>query len=81
VALPTSAPIVPVRVREPFDHPDWIFEPKLDVFRALAYVEDGVCRSSPDADTFQVPLGINTRIGRECVQPSHGAEACDTAAT
>jgi bifunctional non-homologous end joining protein LigD len=26
---------------EPFDHPDWIFELKLDGFRALAYIDDG----------------------------------------
>jgi hypothetical protein len=25
--------------REPFDHPDWIFEIKHDGFRAIAYVE------------------------------------------
>jgi bifunctional non-homologous end joining protein LigD len=29
---------------EPFDDPDWIFEAKLDGFRALAYLEDGTCR-------------------------------------
>ena len=29
---------------EPFDHPDWIYEIKFDGFRALAYIEDGVCR-------------------------------------
>jgi bifunctional non-homologous end joining protein LigD len=28
----------------PFEHPDWIFEPKLDGFQALAYVEGGACR-------------------------------------
>ena len=28
----------------PFEHPDWIFEPKLDGFRAVAYVEGGTCR-------------------------------------
>jgi hypothetical protein len=32
------------RLAEPFDHPDFIFEPKLDGFRALAYLEEGVCR-------------------------------------
>src|SRR6185436_9147896 len=26
---------------EPFDHPDWIFELKLDGFRALAHVDHG----------------------------------------
>jgi hypothetical protein len=32
------------RFDSPFEHPDWIFEPKLDGFRALAYVEGGACR-------------------------------------
>src|SRR6516165_3852665 len=32
------------RFDTPFEHPDWIFEPKLDGFRALAYVEGGSCR-------------------------------------
>jgi ATP-dependent DNA ligase len=29
------------RLDAPFEHPDWIFEPKLDGFRAVAYVEGG----------------------------------------
>jgi bifunctional non-homologous end joining protein LigD len=32
------------RLHAPFDHPDWVFEPKLDGFRAFAYVEAGACR-------------------------------------
>jgi hypothetical protein len=28
---------------EPFDHPDWLFELKLDGFRALAHFENGKC--------------------------------------
>jgi bifunctional non-homologous end joining protein LigD len=30
-----------VRARQPFDHPDWIFELKYDGFRALAFVNGG----------------------------------------
>ena len=30
-----------VRRPRPFDHPDWIFELKLDGFRALAHFENG----------------------------------------
>jgi hypothetical protein len=30
------------RLDAPFEHPDWILE--LDGFRAVAYVEGGVCR-------------------------------------
>jgi bifunctional non-homologous end joining protein LigD len=32
-----------IRVAEPFDHPDWIFELKHDGFRALAHVDAGRC--------------------------------------
>jgi bifunctional non-homologous end joining protein LigD len=32
------------RFDRPFEHPDWIFEPKMDGFRAVAYVEGGACR-------------------------------------
>jgi len=32
------------RLAMPFDHPDWLFEPKLDGFRALLYIENGSAR-------------------------------------
>jgi len=32
------------RFDAPFDHPDWIFEAKMDGFRAVSYVEGGTCR-------------------------------------
>jgi len=39
---------------EPFDHPQWIFEPKLDGFRALAYAEEGKVRLvSRNGNTFK----------------------------
>jgi ATP-dependent DNA ligase len=47
------------RLHAPFDHPDWIFEPKLDGFRAIAYVEGGACRLvSRNGNVFKtfVPL-------------------------
>ena len=31
-------------VKEPFDHPDYLFELKHDGFRAIAYIEDGQCK-------------------------------------
>jgi len=31
-------------IREPFDDPDWLFEPKWDGFRALAYIDGHTCR-------------------------------------
>ena len=33
-----------VRLPEPFDHPDWLFELIHDGFRALAYVDGHHCR-------------------------------------
>jgi hypothetical protein len=32
-----------LRIPEPFDHPDFVFEPKLDGFRALAQIEGNRC--------------------------------------
>jgi bifunctional non-homologous end joining protein LigD len=37
-------PMPLVRIPEPFDHADWLFEVKHDGFRALAYVEGHRCR-------------------------------------
>jgi ATP-dependent DNA ligase len=28
----------------PFNHRDWLFEPKLDGFRAVAYIDNGTAR-------------------------------------
>ena len=44
MSLPRVTPMPLARFDAPFEHPDWIFEPKLDGFRALAYVEGGACR-------------------------------------
>ena len=35
--------MVPMRIDNPFDHRDWIFEWKADGFRSLAFVSDGEC--------------------------------------
>ena len=44
MSLPRVTPTPLARFDEPFEHPDWIFEPKMDGFRAVAYVEGGTCR-------------------------------------
>jgi bifunctional non-homologous end joining protein LigD len=41
--LPPWAPMRLLRIPEPFDHPDFVFEPKLDGFRALAHVRGHRC--------------------------------------
>src|SRR5437764_6766140 len=44
VSLPKFQPRPLGRARAPFSHSDWIYEIKWGGFRALAYVEDCVCR-------------------------------------
>ena len=34
-------PMLATLVREPFDHPDWLFEVKWDGYRAIAEIQDG----------------------------------------
>jgi len=33
------APMAAASVKEPFDSPDWIFEPKLDGYRAITVID------------------------------------------
>ncbi len=42
-SLPKLSPMDLIQVSAPFDDPDFLYEVKLDGFRALAYVEDGAC--------------------------------------
>jgi bifunctional non-homologous end joining protein LigD len=51
---PRHSPMRLLRIPEPFDHPDFLFEPKIDGFRALAYVENRHCESiSRNEHTFK----------------------------
>src|SRR3954469_22455628 len=43
--FPNNLKTMPLkRHREPFSHPDWLYELKHDGYRALAFVRDGTCR-------------------------------------
>src|SRR5512146_584819 len=42
-SFPALVPMPLVRLPDPFDDPDWIFEIKYDGFRALAYINRGTC--------------------------------------
>ena len=42
--FPKISPIIPVRRRDIFESPDWVYEVKHDGFRALAYLQQGKCR-------------------------------------
>jgi bifunctional non-homologous end joining protein LigD len=59
-----------VRKPHPFDHPDWIFELKLDGFRALAHFESGTCELvSRNRNTF----GSFRRLAAEIAKHFKGA--------
>ena len=63
--LSTFTPLPLNRRREPFDHRDWLFELKLDGFRALAYVEGGRGRLvSRNGNTFKrfAPLAAEIAV-------------------
>lgn len=54
------------RVREPFSHPDWLFEVKWDGFRALAQIAGGECRLiSRNGNTFKSFPGLNASLPAE----------------
>jgi bifunctional non-homologous end joining protein LigD len=44
-AMPSSVdPMLPTPVRLPFSDPQWLFEPKLDGYRALCFLKDSKVR-------------------------------------
>jgi ATP-dependent DNA ligase len=54
------------RFDRPFEHPDWIFEPKMDGFRAVAYVEKGACRLvSRNHNAFKTFDSLAQAIGQD----------------
>jgi bifunctional non-homologous end joining protein LigD len=54
------------RFDRPFEHPDWIFEPKMDGFRAVAYVEGGTCRLvSRNHNAFKTFDSLAQTIGQD----------------
>ena len=42
--LPRIQPVAPKRIQAPFDHAEFIYEVKMDGWRCLAYIENGLCR-------------------------------------
>ena len=52
--MPSVTPMRLLRIPEPFDHPDFVYEPKLDGFRALAHVRGHRCELiSRNGHTFK----------------------------
>jgi bifunctional non-homologous end joining protein LigD len=59
-------PVPLARFDRPFEHPDWIFEPKMDGFRAIAYVEGGACRLvSRNHNAFRTFAPLAQAIGQD----------------
>jgi len=53
-------------LQAPFDLPGWLFEPKLDGFRALAYVENGACSLvSRNHNAFKTFPELAQAVGQE----------------
>jgi bifunctional non-homologous end joining protein LigD len=44
MGLPRIQPIAPKRIQTPFDHPEFVYELKMDGWRCLAYIENEECR-------------------------------------
>lgn len=69
--LPRFSPATLVRAREPFDHPDFLFELKHDGWRAMAYIEGDECDLvSRRGNVFKAfaPLRASlATIGREVI--------------
>src|SRR3954454_728050 len=54
------------RKAEAFSHPDWLFELKYDGFRALAFINDGVCRLvSRNGNTFKSFESLSLALPRQ----------------
>ena len=69
--LPQFQPLPVARRPKPFDHPDWIFEPKHDGFRCIAYVEYGRCRLVfRNGNEFKTFGSLNAAIADELKEHS-----------
>jgi bifunctional non-homologous end joining protein LigD len=64
--LSSYDPVVLTEREHPFDDPDWLFEIKLDGFRALAYLLKGECRlASRNGSTFKGFQSLRSAIAQE----------------
>jgi len=62
--FPAIRPMPLVRLPEAFSDPDWIFELKLDGFRAIAYIERGACTLvSRNGHAFRRFHGLGRHLG------------------
>lgn len=48
-----NKPMLPTLIKEPFDHPDWIFEIKWDGYRVMTQIQNGkICMMSKNGREF-----------------------------
>lgn len=72
--LPRIQLINPSTIAAAFDHQDWIFELKHDGFRALAYIEDGVCRLISRKDIVYKSFAGLHRLGPYEARPVESSD-------
>jgi bifunctional non-homologous end joining protein LigD len=66
VQLPRFQSLPLGRAREPFSHPDWLFEVKWDGFRSLVRIERGMCKLiSRNGNEFKSFAVLNEAIESE----------------
>jgi bifunctional non-homologous end joining protein LigD len=65
--LPVIEPILVERRAEPFNHPDWVFEPKYDGYRGMLYLAPGVptfgSKRGSVLTRFRLLAEATTRLG------------------
>lgn len=69
--LPLVTPTALLRIPEPFDHPEFLYEWKIDGFRALAYIDGHHCRLiSRRGNVFKSWPYLNVELahGVRCIQ-------------
>jgi bifunctional non-homologous end joining protein LigD len=71
-ALPYVEPLALVPRSDPFDDPDWIFEPKYDGFRGLVYSSESGCEIRSRRD---LPLKRFTELWNRVAEVLRGREA------
>jgi bifunctional non-homologous end joining protein LigD len=60
--LPRIAPLTLKQQREPFDHPDWVFELKQDGFRGMAYIAEGKSKLISRTDHVFQSFGLLRKL-------------------
>ena len=63
--IPRFRPIIPERKPEIFEHPDWFYELKYDGFRAVAYIDGGLCKFVRKKEKISSDLTISVLPSRK----------------